>query len=298
MPGCVKELVVFRTARVQYTEAGCAPGGPDLLTRMFSRLAGAVRPIAHLLLVCASLSCTGEPPVGEATGTIRVFAAASTTDVMSRLAEMYESRTGTRVQCNFAASSMLARQIEAGAPADLFLSANPVWMDRLERNGKIETDTRRDLLANSLVLIAPAGRRFDLEMQPQAPFGTTFDGRLALGDPAHVPAGKYAREALESLGWWSAVENRLIPAMDVRDALRIVALGEAGAGIVYSTDAKASENVVVIGTFLDESHAAIRYPVGRIRDASKQAEGFLDFLFSDTAAAVFESAGFRRADPA
>lgn len=268
-----------------------------MISRLYSRLARAVGPIGIAFLLTPALSCTAETNTKENHEEIRVFAAASTTEVLSRLAEKYQRQAGVRVQCNFAASSTLARQIEAGAPADLFLSANPEWMDRLERSGKLEEDTRRDLLGNSLVLIAPAGRGFTVEMKPQVPFGKAFDGRLALGDPDHVPAGRYAREALEFLGWWNAVGDRLIPAMDVRDALRIVALGEAGAGIVYATDASSTNKVVVIGTFPGESHAAIRYPVARIKGTSNKAEGFMDFLFSDAAAEVFESFGFQRIDP-
>lgn len=227
-------------------------------------------------------------------GPIVVFAAASSTDVLSRLAKAYERRTGVRVQCSFAASSTLARQIEAGAPADVYLSANPEWMDRLESRKLVER--RRDLLSNRLVLIAPPGREFDVVMERGFAFGSAFEGRLALGDPAHVPAGQYAREALESLGWWNQIEDRLIPAMDVRDALRVVALGEAGTGIVYSTDAATSEQVRVIGAFPQETYSPIRYPVALVKGASSDAGEFVNFLFTDEARAVFEDAGFERID--
>lgn len=251
--------------------------------------------IGAAILILVAIGCPQGAPEGK-TPEIRVFAAASTTDVMSRLAAMYEKDTGVQVTCSFAASSTLARQIESGAPADVWLSAHPEWMDRLEEKGMIEPGTRRDLLGNTLVLISPGERRFEIGMQSGAEPGEAFEGRVALGDPDHVPAGRYAREALEFLGWWDELEDRLLPAMDVRDALRIVALGEAGAGIVYATDAAMSEGVEVVGAFPEASHAPIRYPIAIVKDAPEESGAFIDFLFSDEAAAVYESAGFLRID--
>jgi molybdate transport system substrate-binding protein len=223
---------------------------------------------------------------------VLVFAAASTADVLGRIAKAYEVDTGVNVECSFAASSTLSRQIEAGAPADIYLSADPQWMDRLEKLELIRPESRRDLLANTLVLITPRENRFEVFMESDFRFANAFEGRLALGDPSHVPAGRYARQALESLGWWNALQKRMIPALDVRDALRLVALGEAAAGIVYATDAAGSDRVSVIGAFPAETYEPIRYPVAICKDASPDAAAFADYLFGEEATSIFQSAGF------
>ncbi len=247
-----------------------------------------------LTLLIGILAGCSDPETGSGRSTtgLLIFAAASTTDVLGRLATEYETQTGIQIQCSFAASSTLARQIEAGAPADVFISADPLWMDRLEKADMIRPDSRRDLLGNELVLIAPRGQPFAVSMQRDFSLGDAFEGRLALGDPAHVPAGIYGRQALESLGWWNALEDRLIPALDVRDALRLVALGEATAGIVYATDAADSKRVEVIAVFPPEAHDIIRYPIAVCGNGSPEANDFVDYLFGEDAGAVFESAGF------
>jgi len=228
-------------------------------------------------------------------GSIMVFAAASMTDALKRAAALWEKADGVRVVLSFAASSALALQIDRGARADMFLSADTDWMDFLERKGRLAPGTRTDLLGNSLVLIAAPGTAevpaigpgFDLA-------GALHGGRLALADPASVPAGKYARAALSALHVWDAVAPHLAPAENVRVALEYVAHGEAPLGIVYATDARLEPAVRIVGTFPSASHPPIIYPVALTRNASPAARRFLDFLKGDQAAAIFRAAGFSR----
>ena len=250
-----------------------------------------------VLGVCAAIlcllvfgGCTGSSPEGKLT----VLAAASTTDVVSELARRYERESGLTVTCAFASSSTLARQIEAGARFDVFVSANPRWMDYVAERELIRRDTRKDLLGNDVVLVAPRGQRFAADVKRDFPIEQAFTGKLAMGDPAHVPAGMYAKQALESLGWWVRLESRVIAASDVRNALRLVEMGEVGAGLVYRTDAAISEKVVVVAAFPPELHAPIRYPVALSAEAREQARAFLAFLESAEATAVFTRAGFRK----
>jgi molybdate transport system substrate-binding protein len=221
-----------------------------------------------------------------------VFAAASTTDAMEEIVQGFTSETGWAVQLNLASSGTLAKQIVNGAPAEVFLSANPKWMDVLAEKGLLTAETRRDLLANTLVLVAPAGREFEISLRAGVDLPGAFSGRLAVGEPATVPAGQYAKAALRSLGWWDALEDRLAPAADVRAALMLVERGEVGAGIVYATDAKIASGITVVAPFPEASYPAIRYPVARMRDADARAGKFLEFLSGETARSIFESHGF------
>lgn len=214
---------------------------------------------------------------------LTVFAAASTTDAMKELAAAYEPDKKT-IRFNFASSGTLARQIEAGAPADLFVSANAKWMDWLDGKNAIEPATRFNLAANELVMIAPRGS--------SATFGSAIEGRIAVGDMKSVPAGMYAKEALEHMGWLAKLRPNLVMASNVRTALMYVERGEVAAGIVYSTDAKASGKVVVIGTFPAESHSPIAYPVAAC-SKSKETSGFLAFLKSEKAKAILKKHGFK-----
>lgn len=250
-----------------------------------------------LLPACKRRSSTspadGAPPTPKARGTVTVFAAASTTDVMQRIGAAYEAAKGVKVQFSFDSSSSLARQIRAGAPADVFLSADEKWMDDLASTGSINSGSRQDLLANRLVIVGTKGR----ELTIRAERGSALPPpdrlrRFAMGDPEHVPAGRYGRESLDWLGWWAGVEGRLITAQDVRAALRLVEIGEADAGIVYSTDAQGSQRVRVLATLPEESHVPIRYPVALTKSANADAPEFLAFLRSPEAVAVFERAGF------
>ena len=227
-------------------------------------------------------------------GDVLAFAAASTTEALTEAAEHFARAGHGRVRGVFAGSSILAKQIENGAPADIYLSANPAWMDYLAARGHIVPATRRDLLANSLVLIAPAASpassAFDAETDIVAALG---DRRLAVGDPDHVPAGIYARQALEALGLWPELENRLIRAADVRLALYLVARGEAPLGIVYASDAGAFDGIRVAAAIAPAEHAPIRYPIALVTGRDNPvARQFLEFLATPEMAALFRRHGF------
>ncbi|RYJ00619.1 MAG: molybdate ABC transporter substrate-binding protein, partial [Acetobacteraceae bacterium] len=232
------------------------------------------------------------------TAPLTVFAAASLQDALRALEPAWRAAApgNPPLRLSFAASSALARQIEQGAPADLFMSADEPWMDYLAERSLIVTATRVSPLGNALVLVAPAnsplrdvalGRGTDLAALLGA-------GRLAVGDPAHVPAGRYAQAALEWLGQWQAINPRLARADNVRSALLLVERGEAPLGIVYATDALASPGVKVIGTFPGESHPPVTYPfaVTRRAAANPQARMALDFLAGPAAAAQWQRFGF------
>lgn len=224
--------------------------------------------------------------------TITVFAAASTTDVIDRLADQFEAQTGITIVRNVAASSTLARQLQSGAQADVFLSANEAWMDAVQDDGLIDPASRLDLLGNRLVLIAPADDPFSLTFDGGDRLTEIIDGRLALGDPEYVPAGMYARQALQSLGWWEEIKDRIVAAVDVRSALAFVQRGEVRAGIVYRTDARVTDGVVVVAELPAGLHDPIRYPVALTASASPAAQRWIEFLRSDAAAQVFRAAGF------
>ena len=230
-------------------------------------------------------------PLIPAAAEVTVFAAASLT---AAAAEVFEGEAGTEVSLSFAASSVLARQIDAGAPADLFLSANRAWMDFLEQRGRIDTATRVDLLANRLAVVAPAGSGLgSVKIAGDFDFPGSFSGRLALGDPDHVPAGMYAKQALVGLGWWSRLEPRLAPAPDARAALVFVERGACSAGIVYATDAAASDRIEVAAEIPDSLHAPILYPAAVVagRD-SPQVRAAMARLLSPAAAGIFRRHGF------
>ena len=244
---------------------------------------------AFTLAVAATAAVAFTVPA-PAVGEVTVFAAASLTAAAS---EVCESEAGTEVSLSFAASSVLARQIDAGAPADLFLSANSAWMDFLEQRGRIDTATRVDLLANRLAVVAPAGSGLDVEISRDFDFPGSFGGRLALGDPDHVPAGTYAKQALVRLGWWPRLEPRLAPAPDVRGALVFVERGACSAGIVYATDAAASDRIEVAAEIPDSLHEPILYPAAVVagRD-SPRVRAAMARLLSPAAARIFRRHGF------
>jgi len=225
---------------------------------------------------------------------ITTFAAASTHDIMREAAHRFETRTGTRIIFSFDASSNLARQIKAGAKADLFLSADERWMDDVDSADMIQRATRNDLLGNQLVIIAPAKKLFNVTMSKEWDFVASLPWirRIAIGDPSHVPAGRYARQALQALDWWPKIEPLMIPTQDVRAALRLVEMGEADAGIVYLTDARRSQRVVTVGVFPSNTHEPIRYPIALCKGAAVEAEDFLRFLRYAEATEMLERAGF------
>ena len=241
--------------------------------------------IVVALCVLSAARTSAQPPI--------VYAAASLTPVLQELMQGPAAEQGLEARLSFAASSSLARQIAAGAPADLFFSASVSWMEYLEKKELIAGGTRADLLGNSLVVIAPRRERFFVEPRKGFPFADSFAGRLALADPAHVPAGIYARQALAYLGWWPALEHRLASAPDVRAALVYVERGECAAGIAYATDAAFSSKVEVLAVLPPESHDPIVYPLAAIRGRDGPAvRRLLAFFQSAEAAAIFSGHGF------
>lgn len=222
---------------------------------------------------------------------ITVFAASSLSDVLQDIGKSYQQKTGHTVVFSFAASSALARQIEASPGADVFISADTDWMDYLDTKGLVQHATRSNLLGNHLVLIAPANSRLSLKLAPGVDLkGALAGGRLAMADPTSVPAGRYGKAALTALGVWDSVSAQLAPAENVRVALSYVARGEAPAGIVYRTDALADPRVKIVGTFGDATHAPIVYPIALTKEAKPVSREFLDYL--KQARAAFEKAGF------
>lgn len=257
---------------------------------------------AVLATLAISAGCEKKPVAPDASTraatveSLTVFAAASTVDVMNEAARLFREQKGggLEVKCSFDSSSTLAKQIIAGAPADVFISADEKWMDEAEKAKAIDATSRTNLLGNQLVLIAPAGKLFEAKMEKGFDFAAALptNARIALADPTHVPAGRYAKQSLEWLGWWGGIESKVIPAQDVRATLRLVESGEADAGVVYATDAKASSKVTVIGGFPSESHEPVRYPIAITSSAKPEAAEFVAFLQSDAMRHVFENAGF------
>ena len=232
-------------------------------------------------------------PTGPARAEILTFAAASLGGPLDRVVEVWEAQGGTEVTVSYAGSSALARQIMAGAPADLFISANEDWIEEVARAGLIETDSRRDILGNALVLIAADAETPAVEIGPGFDLAARLgSGRLAMALIDAVPAGQYGRAALEDLGLWDDVAPRVAQAENVRAALALVASGAAPYGIVYATDAAEEPRVTVMGSFPADSHPPIRYPAALLTGADPKAADFLDFLTGPEAGAIFEAAGF------
>jgi molybdate transport system substrate-binding protein len=232
-------------------------------------------------------------PVAHA-GDVTIFAAASLKTALDDAIKLYQTKTGRKVVASYAASSALAKQIEAGAPADLFFSADLDWMDYVEKKNLIDVASRHTLLGNTLVLIAPKDSTVSLTIAKDFPLLEALgpDGKLAMASVDSVPAGKYGKAALTHLGVWDEVAPRVAQAENVRAALAYVAKGEAPLGIVYGTDARSEPAVRVVGTFPAESHPEILYPVALLASAKPEARKFLDFLLSSEAAPAFEAQGF------
>jgi molybdate transport system substrate-binding protein len=244
------------------------------------------------LLTAAGLAAA--PGAAVAAAPVTVFAAASLQESLTAAAEIWKQAAGGVAKLSFGASSAMARQIRQGAPADVFLSADLEWMDWLAERKLIVPASRRNLLGNSLVLIAPAGSKTTVKIGKGMALAKALgSGRLSVADTTAVPAGKYARTALTALGVWPSVEGKLLPGENVRAALAYVSRGEAPLGIVYATDAKADPKVRVVGTFPPASHPAILYP-GAVLTGSRNAAAasFLGFLQGPQASAVFRKAGF------
>ena len=255
----------------------------------------AARAVALLVLIACGEGKPAEVPAQTAEQPAVVFAAASLTDVMHEIGARYAAKGHPEPKFSFAGSSALARQIEQGAAADVFISADEEWMDYVAGKNLIDPTTRRRLLTNTLVLVAPASAPFSITLAPGMDMAAALKGgKLALADPDSVPAGKYAKQALEYFGAWGSIANSVARADNVRAALRFVETGDAAAGIVYSTDARAAgDKVLTVGVFPPESHRPITYPSAALTGkADGPAKAFLDFLASDDARRVFGEAGF------
>lgn len=238
------------------------------------------------ILLAASTPAVGQPPL--------VLAAASLQESLNAAADAWAAKRHPRPVLSFASSSTLARQVEGGAPADLFISADESWMDALVAKRLIRPGTRASFLTNRLVLITPVNRPLSLSIGKGFPLARAVgDKRLAMADPEAVPAGRYGRAALVSLGVWNAVAPKVVHAENVRAALALVARGEAAAGIVYATDARATRGVRVVGVFPPTTHPPITYPVAVLQTAtSADAEPFRRFLISREGKAIFARYGF------
>jgi molybdate transport system substrate-binding protein len=258
------------------------------MERPMNRLAG--------LLVAFAVSLAAIPaPAAAQDKSLTVFAAASMKNALDEIDAAYTAKTGVRITVSYAASSALAKQIEQGAPADVFISADTDWMDYAASKKTINESSRVNLLGNSIVLIAPRDTKVD-----NVSIGPGFDlaklagdGRIATGDVKSVPVGKYAKAALEKLGSWQAAESKFAMADSVRAALTLVARGEAALGIVYATDAKVEPGVKIVGTFPADSHSAILYPVAATTTAKPEASDYLAFLRSTAAKTILEKYGFK-----
>lgn len=245
------------------------------------------------MLLCVLIAgCAAAMPL-QAAETVTVFAAASLKDALDENAKAYEARAGGRIAVSYAASSALAKQIQAGAPADLFISADLDWMDYLEQRRLIRPETRQNLLRNRLVLVAPADSKASLNIAPGFPLASLLGtGRLAMANPDVVPAGKYGKASLEALEVWKDVQSKVAAAENVRAALLLVSRGEAPFGIVYQTDAAADPKVRVAGTFPENTHPPIIYPIAVTAMGKPAAAAFLKWLAGPQARAIFEKHGF------
>ena len=253
-----------------------------------NRLAGLV------LAFAVSLPALHSPATAR-DKTLTVFAAASMKNALDEIDAAYTARTGVKITVSYAASSALAKQIEQGAPADVFISADTDWMDYATAKKNINEPTRVNLLGNSIVLIAPKDSKVE-----NVTIGAGFDlarlagdGRIVTGDVRAVPVGKYAKASLEKLGSWEAAQTKFAMTENVRAALTLVARGEAALGIVYETDARVEPGVKIVGTLPADSHPPIIYPVAATTTAKPETAGYLTFLRSSAAKAIFEKCGFR-----
>jgi len=247
-----------------------------------------------LKLVVAAFAALPLALPAAAADKVTVFAAASMKNALDAANAEWQKETGNETAVSYAASSALAKQIEAAAPADLFISADLAWMDYVAEKKLIKEDTRSNLLGNRIVLVAPKDKAETVDIKEGFDLaGLVGDGKLAMGAVDSVPAGKYGKAALEKLGVWSSVEGKVAGAESVRAALALVSRGEAPYGIVYQTDAAADPGVAIVGTFPEDSHPPIIYPVAILADSqSPAASAYLDFLKSDKAAPFFTEQGF------
>ena len=249
-----------------------------------------------LLAVVILMSSTLVGPASAEEGKALVFAAASTTNAVQDICNLFKEKGMGDATPSFASSSTLAKQIENGAPAGVYLSANQKWMNYLEEKEMIVKSSRFDLLANRIVLIAPLDSKLDnVEIKPGFALSKLLgDNKLSMGDPDHVPAGMYAKQALESLGAWEKIAAQVARSKDVRAALALVERGECPLGIVYSTDAAVSKKVKVVGLFPEDSHRPIVYPAALVagHENDSAAKAFFEFLKTADSKSIFEKYGF------
>ena len=245
--------------------------------------------LGWLTAIAVAVVPVAAPAGAQTKPPLTVFAAASLINALTEIGKAYTARTGQPVRFSFASSGVIAKQIEAGAKADLFFSADTDWMDYVQTRGLIDPATRRDLLRGRLALIAPTASRVRLRIGPGFPIAAALGptGRLSTGDPDSVPAGRYARAALTKLGVWPQVADRLARADNVRVALTYVAHGDAPLGIVYETDAAIEPGVRIVGIFPEASHAPILYPVAITKIAAPGAADFYRFAAGREARAIF-----------
>ena len=250
--------------------------------------------LRRAVLASLSIALLALPALARAADPVVVYAAASLTNAFEDIGRAWAARGHPAPKFSVAASSTLAKQIEQGAPAGIFASADEQWMDYLAGRNLVDAASRRDLASNSLVLVVPADRPSTVDLKLGTDFAALFTGqRIATGDPAHVPVGRYAEQALKNLGGWNAVAPRLVRAESVRSALAFVERGEVGAGIVYSTDAAISSKVKVAGTFPASSHPAIVYPIALVAGrGDAEARALLAFLTGPEARTILKRHGF------
>jgi molybdate transport system substrate-binding protein len=248
------------------------------------------RRVFSLFAAVALAICTAPSQAQNTT----IFAAASLKDALDEIDAQYQAKGGTKAAVSYAASSALAKQIESGAPADIFISADLDWMDYVEKRKLVKAGTRTNLLRNEIVLIAPADSKASVTIGPKFPLAKLLgDGRLAMADPDSVPAGKYGKAALETLEVWASVADRVARAENVRAALNFVSRGEAPFGIVYRTDASADKKVRIVAAFPANTHPPIVYPAGMLTEGkSPAAEKYFQFMKSSEAQAIFKKHGF------
>jgi molybdate transport system substrate-binding protein len=247
------------------------------------------------LLAASALLLGGVPqtPAHAQGADLIVFAAASMKNALDAVHAQWQKETGKSAKISYAASSALAKQIEGGAPAQIFISADIPWMDYIAKKSLIKPETRSNLLGNRIVLIAPKDKATPVDIKPGFDLAKVIgDGRLAMANVASVPAGKYGKASLEKLGVWASVSGKLAQADNVRAALVLVSRGEAPAGIVYRTDAAAEKRVAIIGTFPESTHPPIVYPIALTSGAGADAAAFLAYIKSAKARPLFEAEGF------
>lgn len=247
------------------------------------------------LLTAAVLTlAAGTAPAAAQSRDVLVFAAASLKNALDEIAAQWQRESGKKAAISYAASNTLIKQIEQGAPADIFISADLDWMDYGQQKNLIKPDTRSNLLGNRLVLVAPKDSNISANIQPGFDLAALLKGdRLAMGNVDAVPAGKYGKAALEKLGAWDGIKDKIAQAESVRAALLLVARGEAPLGIVYQTDAASDPTVKIVGTFPENTHPPIIYPIALTKEStSPDASAFLNFIRSPAARPIFERQGF------